>query len=122
MSATLETNLRAAQFDAMRQVQGLPAELKLYSTSPESGYRAPITISAGWTAAREKDTLDGTQFYAVRIAETDANLAILTEAVVRKLSAIGIGNLRHIKKDLIYPFENPRVWIIHAEPMGEKIS
>jgi hypothetical protein len=122
VSSSLETNLEAAQFDADRALLGLPDNLLLYSTTPAAGYQPPVTISGGWTAGREKDSLDETQFYAVRIAMTDANAAILTAAVRRSLSAISIGNLRYIKKDVVPEFEEPLVLIIQAEPTGEKLA
>jgi hypothetical protein len=122
VSASLDTNLEAAQYDADRALLRLPDDLLLYSTTPAAGFGQPVTISSGWTTGREKDPLDGTQFYAVRIAMTDANAAILTAAVRRSLSAISIGNLRYIKKDVVPEFEEPLVLIIQAEPTGEKLA
>lgn len=119
--ASLKTQTRAAQFNSMRQTEGITGELALYAVSA-TGYSLLALISDGWFAQKETDRVDGTQFLAVRIAETDANLALLTESVVRTVASVGIGSRRYKNNSKVDPLEDPRLWLLKCEPTGEVVS
>lgn len=124
MSASLDTLDEAAQYDAERTMAGFPNELFLYGATPETGLQALTAnpISSGWFPQRERDQIEGTQFLAVRIAETDENLAVLTPLIMSQVAALGIAGLRYKIKDKIDPFEEPRVWMMKCSPTGEVVE
>src|SRR5262245_45360738 len=118
MPASLKTKARAAQFDSLRSTTGITGNLTLYSVSA-TGYPLIATLSAGWYAQHETNQIDGTQCLAVRVAETDANLGIMTATVVKTIAAIGINSLRHKVNSKVDPLEDPRLWLLRCEPTGE---
>lgn len=118
--ATLKTDLRAAQFDWLRTSEGITGSLVLYRATV-TGYTTLATISAGWFGQRERDQLDGAQFFVVRIAETTANLTLITSTINDGVAAAGVMGLRYKVKGKIDPIEDPRVWIFQCDPTGETV-
>ncbi len=116
--ASLKTKARAAQFDSLRITNAITGNLTLYSVSA-TGYSLIATITSAWFAQHETDRIDGTQFLAVRIVETDTNLGIMTATVVRTIAAVGINGLRYKNNSKINPLEDPRLWLLRCEPTGE---
>lgn len=121
MSATLKTDLRAAEFDSLRITEGISGNLTLYKVT-STGYTLLDTISAGWFAQRERDQIEGTQFLAVRVVETDANLAKITATVDDQVAAVGIMSKRYKLKSKVDPFDDPRLWLFQCDPTGETLS
>ena len=122
MSASLDTLNEAAQYDAERAMAGIPDQLVLYKTTPESGYEATASILSGWFPQVEEDRIEGRQYLAVRIAETDENYAVLTPTIVSQLSGLVINNLFYMFQDKRDPFGEPRVWLIKVAPTGEALA
>lgn len=118
--ASLKTGLRAAQFDYLRTSEAITGNLTLYQATA-TGYTLLATISDGWFAQRERDQIEGTQFYAVRVAETDANLALITSTVNKRIAACGVMGFRYKVKSKVDPTEDPRVWIFQCDPIGETV-
>lgn len=119
--ATLKTDLRAAQFDSLRTSEGITGSLTLYRATA-TGYALLATLTAGWFAQREADQLEGAQYMVIRIAETDANLALITSTINKGIAAAGVMNNRYKIKGKIDPAEDPRVWILRCDPTGEALS
>ena len=117
--ASLLTNLRANQLNSLRTTQGIPGSLSLHSVSA-TGYTEIATIESGWFAQRETDQIDGTQFLAARIVETDINLELLT-AAAQTVAAIAFNGFRYKCNSTIAPLEEPRVWMLRCEPTGEAV-
>ena len=116
--ATIKTDLRALQFDSLRTTEAITGNLTLYQATA-TGYTLLDTITGGWFAQREKDLVDGAQYFAVRVAETDANLALITSTVNKRIAACGVMGLRYKVKVKVDPTEDPRVWIFQCDPTGE---
>jgi hypothetical protein len=118
--ASIKTNLRASQYDSLRESCGITGNLTLYRATA-TGYTLLTTVTAGWFSQRERDQIEGTQFLAVRIAETDANLAQMISTVVKGVAAVGIMSLRYKTKAKVDPMEDPRLWLFQCDPTGEAI-
>ena len=119
--ASLKTDLRAEQFNALRESQGITGNLSLYGATA-IGYERLAIVLDGWFAQRERDQLDGAQFMAVRIAETDANLVLVTSDVSKGIAAAEYMGSRYKVKGKIDPIEDPRIWIFQCDPTGESLS
>lgn len=118
--ATLKTDARAANFDALRLSQAITGNLTLYAASA-TGYTLLATITASWFPQIEEDRIDGTQFLAVRVVETDANLALITGAINERIAAVGFMSKRYKVRAKHDPLEDPRLWKFQCDPTGEAV-
>lgn len=116
--ATTRTDLRAAQYDFLRITEGITGNLVLASATA-TGYTSLATITAGWFAQTEEDRIDGTQYLAIRIAETDANLALITSTISNQVAALTMMSRRYKLRAKHDPMEDPRVWKFQCDPTGE---
>lgn len=125
MSVTIKTQLRATQFDALRESQGTIGNLTLYRATA-TGYALLETITEGWFSEREahrnQDELQGAQFYVVRIAETKKNLRLITAAIAKQVVAVGVMSRRFKASAKIEPMGDPRFWQFQCDPTGEAIT
>ena len=122
MTASLRTQLRAAQYDQQRLESGIEDNLFLCAATPSNGTEPIAEIDSGWSIQKEEDRIAGTQFIAVRIVETDVNQEKLTASIMRKVCSLLIGQRRYNIDNKVDPFEEPRMWLIQCNPTGEVVA
>jgi hypothetical protein len=120
MSATLKTQLRAVQFDALRSSEGITGDLTLYKTGT-AGYELLATIQSGWFAQRERDSFEGLEFMTVRVEMTDDNGNILSADVTTYVSTVAFMGRRFAVKQRAVPFGDPAEWVFRCDPTGEEL-
>lgn len=120
MSASLTTQVRAAQWDSLRESQGVTGNLTLYKTDT-NGYTLLATITSGWWTQDERDTIEGTRTKVVKVALTDENAAVLIPAVTGHVSAVTFMGLRFAVHHRAAPFGDPSQWVFRCDPTGETV-
>lgn len=118
---SLRIALRAAQYDHYRLEKGIVGDLVICGITPSDGNGELGVITASWKPQLEKDRIDGTQYFAVRIVETEANAVILLPALVRKISSVIFMGKRHKTHAKVDPFAEPREWLLQCNPTGEGV-
>lgn len=105
--------------DAERRILGPEGDLDVIKHSLVTGYRSIETITSGWTARRTTEHATGTEFFEVKIAETDTDLIALFRG---KPSHLKIGELCYKFQGVEEPKQATDVWVIRCSPTGEKLD
>ncbi len=105
--------------DAERRILGPEGDLDVIKHVLSTGYRSIETITSGWTAERTTEHATGTEFFEVKIAETDADLEALFKG---RPSHLKIGDLCYKIEGVQEPKQATDVWVIRCSLTGEKLD